>query len=292
MSYCTASRMSVRQTAFVRKPPSCFTENLLSMWIWMRERMDSELINTTTAIIAESNLISVRDNIEKNKNKICQEEEDLMQEIRIKAKTCRGGTKEQRASKLRKLLPMMQRFKRYRQQNALANQQLGLLNAQLTAFENGRFQKEMTDTLRASVRAMKKVGMSENDDTVYDIVDNLQDTITQQNQLSESLSMSLVNSMDDNSSSDEALMRELFALTGDVEDDEDTSMVPVPIPDSGAVAQYVTIIPHDKSSVPPVVMSVSIPVPPTDTNVVVEAREAQIEDPEHVVVEGMAAYGV
>lgn len=292
MSYCTASRMSVRQTAFVRKPPSCFTENLLSMWIWMRERMDSELINTTTAIIAESNLISVRDNIEKNKNKICQEEEDLMQEIRIKAKTCRGGTKEQRASKLRKLLPMMQRFKRYRQQNALANQQLGLLNAQLTAFENGRFQKEMTDTLRASVRAMKKVGMSENDDTVYDIVDNLQDTITQQNQLSESLSMSLVNSMDDNSSSDEALMRELFALTGDVEDDEDTSMVPVPIPDAGAVAQYVTIIPHDKSSVPPVVMSVSIPVPPTDTNVVVEAREAQIEDPEHVVVEGMAAYGV
>lgn len=292
MSYCTASRMSVRQTAFVRKPPSCFTENLLSMWIWMRERMDSELINTTTAIIAESNLISVRDNIEKNKNKICQEEEDLMQEIRIKAKTCRGGTKEQRASKLRKLLPMMQRFKRYRQQNALANQQLGLLNAQLTAFENGRFQKEMTDTLRASVRAMKKVGMSENDDTVYDIVDNLQDTITQQNQLSESLSMSLVNSMDDNSSSDEALMRELFALTGDVEDDEDTSMVPVPIPDSGAVAQYVTIIPHDKSSVPPVVMSVSIPVPPTDTNVVVEAREAQIEDPDHVVVEGMAEYGV
>lgn len=292
MSYCTASRMSVRQTAFVRKPPSCFTENLLSMWIWMRERMDSELINTTTAIIAESNLISVRDNIEKNKNKICQEEEDLMQEIRIKAKTCRGGTKEQRASKLRKLLPMMQRFKRYRQQNALANQQLGLLNAQLTAFENGRFQKEMTDTLRASVRAMKKVGMSENDDAVYDIVDNLQDTITQQNQLSESLSMSLVNSMDDNSSSDEALMRELFALTGDVEDDEDTSMVPVPIPDSGAVAQYVTIIPHDRSSVPPVVMSVSIPVPPSETKVVVEAREAQIEDPEHVVVEGMAAYGV
>lgn len=292
MSYCTASRMSVRQTAFVRKPPSCFTENLLSMWIWMRERMDSELINTTTAIIAESNLISVRDNIEKNKNKICQEEEDLMQEIRIKAKTCRGGTKEQRASKLRKLLPMMQRFKRYRQQNALANQQLGLLNAQLTAFENGRFQKEMTDTLRASVRAMKKVGMSENDDAVYDIVDNLQDTITQQNQLSESLSMSLVNSMDDNSSSDEALMRELFALTGDVEDDEDTSMVPVPIPDAGAVAQYVTIIPHDKSSVPPVVMSVSIPVPPSETKVVVEAREAQIEDPEHVVVEGMAAYGV
>jgi hypothetical protein len=287
----TTTIMSIQSNAFVRKPPSCFTESLLSWWIWMRERMDSELLNTTSAIIAESNLISVRDNIQKNKTKICQEEDDLMQDIRMKAKNCKGGTKEMRVSKLRKLLPLMQRFKRYRQQNALANQQLNLLNAQLTAFENGRFQKEMTDTLRASVTAMKKVGMTENEDAVYDIVDNLQETITQQNQISESLSMSLVNSMDDASSSDEALMRELFALTGEDEEEEtDLSIQPVPTPDAGAIAQYVTIIPPDKSKVTPAVMAVSEPLTPAGINAVEQSQEDGTKEQERA--EYGLAYGV
>jgi len=235
--------------------PSCFTENMLSVWIWVREHMNSRLVHTTKAMIAESNLLSVRDNIEKNKTKITAEEEDLMTELRTKAKSCKGGTREQRAIKLRKLLPLMQRFKRYRQQNALATKQLGLLNAQLSAFENGRFQKEMTDTLRASVVAMKKVGISEDEDAVYDIVDDLQETITQQNQISESLSVSLVNSMDDSSGSDDALMRELMALTGDDDDEPDTYITPVP--KSEAIAQYVTIIPPDKADMPPAVMEVA-----------------------------------
>lgn len=209
-------------------------------------------------MLAENNLLSVRDNIEKNKTKITTEEDSLKMDIRTKARACKGGTKEQRAIKLKKLLPLMQRYKRYRQQNALANQQLNLLNAQLNAFENGRFQKEMTDTLRYSVVAMKKVGISENEDAVHDIVDDLQDTITQQNQISESLSLSLVNSMDENSASDDSLMRELMALVGDDADEQDTHIAAVP--DSGAVAQYVTIIPPDQSDVSPAVMEVSVPI--------------------------------
>jgi hypothetical protein len=289
--------MSRYPTAFVQQRPGCFTENLLSLWIWMRERMDSELLNTTTAIIAESKLLSVRDNIEKNQTKITTEEETLMYEIRTKARSCKGGTKEQRAIKLKKLLPLMHRFKRYRQQNALANQQLGLLNAQLTAFENGRLQKEMTDTLRASVVAMKKVGMSENEDAVYDIVDNLQDTITQQNQISESLSMSLVNSMDDGTASDDALMRELFALTGDDDDDEPHAIIQ-PVPESGATAQYVTIIPHDKSNVSPAVMDVGIPEHRATTPPLQSVQPSPVNKMEDIQEEGpitqeqMMEYGV
>lgn len=230
--------------------------------------MDVELVNTTRAMIAESNLLSVRDNIDKNKTKIATEEGCLMVEIRTKAKACRGGNKDQRRAKLKKVLPLMQRLKRFRQQTALANQQLGLLNAQLNAFENGRFQKEMTDTLRASVVAMKKVGISETGDNVYDIVDDLQDTITQQNQLSESLSVSLVNTMDESSASDDALMRELMAMVGDDEDDIDQT-IPIVL-DTGGV-HSATIIPRDTTDIPivgtvdtiPVVMEVGAPVSPT-----------------------------
>jgi hypothetical protein len=242
--------------------------------------MDSGLVNTTTAMLAENNLLSVRDNIEKNKTKITTEEDSLKMDIRTKARACKGGTKEQRAIKLKKLLPLMQRYKRYRQQNALANQQLNLLNAQLNAFENGRFQKEMTDTLRYSVVAMKKVGISDNEDAVHDIVDDLQDTITLQNQISESLSLPLVNSMDENSTSDDSLMRELMALVGDDTDEQDTSIAAVP--DSGGVAQYVTIIPPDQSDVSPAVMEVGTPIS-TD---MYESNQGTEEDPGEIQDQG------
>jgi hypothetical protein len=196
------------------------TENLLSVWIWLRERMDVELINHTTAIVAESKLMTVRDNIEKNKDRNICEQEALMTELRSKARACKGVTaKEQRVAKLRKLLPTLQRCKRLRKQNALANQQLSLLDLQINAFENGRFQKQMTDTLRASVVAMKKVGISE--DNVGDVdtmVLDMEDTISQQTQISESLASTLVNTMDESSSSDDSLMRELMLLMGDDED--------------------------------------------------------------------------
>jgi hypothetical protein len=191
----------------------------MSLWIWMRERVDVQLVHTRTAMVAESNLVSVRENIDKNKQKTVAEQDALMGEIRQQARACRGGSKEQRVLKLKRLLPQMQRFKRFRQQTALASQQLSLLDVQINAFESGRFQKEMTDTLRASVVAMKKVGIK--DDDMDTVVMDIEETIQQQNELSDSLNMSVVNTMDEGGTSDEMLMRELMALAGDDDEGDD-----------------------------------------------------------------------
>jgi hypothetical protein len=234
-------------------------ENLLSIWIWMRESVDAEIRNRTTAMIAENNLVSVRDNIEKNKEKTIGEQESVMNELRTKARLCKGGTKEQRAVKLKKLLPLMQRFKRYRQQTQLASQQLGLLDTQINAFENGRFQKEMTETLRAGVVAMKKVGISDDASDMDTIVLDMEDALTQQHQLADSMSLSLVNSMDENS--DEGLMRELMALAGEDDDTEETidvhDQVTKTEPEKTAIPTVV---------LPPVTVSVTEQIPHIQTD--------------------------
>lgn len=225
--------MTQQYTPIQYPPPSCFKEHLISVWIWMREQVDVEIRNHTTAIVAESNLLSVRDNIEKNKLKTLNEQETLMVELRSKARACKQSpTKEMRLAKLKKLIPLLSRCKRYRQQTALASQQLSLLDMQINAFENGRFQKEMTDTLRASVVAMKKVGITDDASDVDTIVLDMEDTIAQQNQISEALSSSLVNSMDDSGSNDDSLMRELMLLMGDDEEGIEEVVTTVYQPDA------------------------------------------------------------
>jgi hypothetical protein len=168
-------------------------------------------------MIAESNLQAVRGNIEKNKVKTIQEQDILMNELRVKTKACKGGTKELRISKLRKLLPLLTRCKRYRQQGVLADQQLNLLDMQINAFETGRFQKEITDTLKASAVAMKKVGILDSDaDDVDNLLVDLEEKMARQVEIGDSMANSVVNSMEDN---DDSLMRELMAMMGD--DDSD-----------------------------------------------------------------------
>ncbi|KAJ1468664.1 hypothetical protein T484DRAFT_1854697 [Baffinella frigidus] len=116
----------------------------------------------------------------------------------------------------------MSAIKQSRQKTALADKQLKVLDMQINAFENLSFQKEMTDTLRASVAAMKKIGITDEDE-VNTMVLDIEDTMSQQNQVSDALSMTLVNSMDDTNTSDDALMRELMALMGDDEDTFETT---------------------------------------------------------------------
>jgi Snf7 len=219
-------------------------------------------------MVAESKLLCVRDSIEKNKQRAISDQEDLMTELRVKARACKGGTKEQRMIKLKKLVPMLQKCKRYRQQTALAGQQLGLLDAQINAFENGRFQKEMTDTLRASVVAMKTVGISEEHD-MDNIMLDMEDTIQQQNQIADAMSITLVNSMDDSTSSDDALMRELMALAGDDEDVEvseptNNNAIPTMSP--------ITKVPH----VLPTAVAVSVVLPTVTVDVTEERMPSTV----------------
>jgi len=183
--------------------------------------MDTELRNRTNSMIAESKLMSVRQNIDGNKEKALKEEESLMVDIRKKISSCRHLAREQRTLQLKKLIPQMQRFKRFKQQGALASQQLTLLDAQINAFENGRFQKEMTDTLRASVAAMKQVGIADDSD-VDKIFLEMEDNMHHQQDYTDSLNLSIVNSMDDPASNDEMLMRELMLMAS--EDDVDTKV--------------------------------------------------------------------
>ena len=186
----------------------------------MRETVDVEIRNRTSAMIAENNLVSVRDNIEKNKDKIASELDLVMDDLRTKARLCRGGTKEQCMFRLKKLVPLLHKAKGLRQKMHLAAQQLNLLDAQINAFENGRFQKEMTDTLRAGVVAMRKVGITDDGSDMDTIVLDMEDTMEEQKRLTESMSVSVVNSMDENNS-DENMMKELMAMAGNFDEVEE-----------------------------------------------------------------------
>ena len=205
----------------IDQPPSCMTETMMSLWIWMRERMDSDIRHRTTAMIAENNLMSVRETIDKNRQKAISEHEELSTDLRCKARSCRGGTKEHRMLKLKKLIPLMQRYKRCRNQIQMADKHTRLLDVQLAAFENGRFQKEMTDTLRASVTAMKRIGITEDIRLVDDMMIEVEESYTQQKDIADSMESSLINNMEDNTQTDESLMRELMLMMGDEEEVEE-----------------------------------------------------------------------
>ena len=200
-----------------REEPSCATELALSLWIWVRERIDPDLANRTTAMIAESNLLAVSVDLQKKKDKITEDHDNLFAKLRDKVRMCkRGATKEERLTNLKKLLPLMQTCKRYRHQKHLADKQTRLLELQINAFETGHFQKQMTDTLRASVVAMKKVGIMDDIDKVDSMMSDLEESVTQQNEISDSMENSLVNSMHDSSNTDDSLMRELMAMMRDL----------------------------------------------------------------------------
>jgi hypothetical protein len=252
-SNCIMSRESKNDTY---EQTSCMRENLLSVWIWMREMVDVEIRNRTTAMIAENNLVSVRDNIEKNKDKIAAEVDITMEDLRTKARLCKGGTKEQSMLRLKKLLPLLQKVKGLRHKMGLATQQLNLLDAQINAFENGRNQKEMTETLRAGVAAMRKVGITDDASDMDTIVLDMEETMEEQNRLTDSMTVSTINSMDENNS-DENLMKELMALAGNFEEVEES------IP-AGTVTPVVEPIKPTDPVLPTVVLptaSVSVTVP-------------------------------
>jgi hypothetical protein len=169
-------------------------------------------------MVAENNLLSVRDTVNKNKEKISVEYESISSDLQHKARLCRDGTREQRSVKLKKLIPLMHKLKRCRNQILIADKHTRLLEVQLNAFENGRFQKEMTNTLRASVYAMKKVGITEDIRLVDDMMVDVEESYTQQQDVADSMESSLINSMGDSSQSDESIMRELLAMMGGDDD--------------------------------------------------------------------------
>ena len=183
--------------------------------------MDADIRNRSTAMVAENNLLSVRDTVKKNKDKITVEYESILSDLRYKARLCREGVREQRVVKLKKLVPLMHKLKRCRNQILMADKHTRLLEVQLNAFENGRFQKEMTNTIRASVYAMKKVGITEDIRLVDDMMVEVEESYTQQQDVADSMESSLINSMDDSSQSDESIMRELMAMMGGDEDIEE-----------------------------------------------------------------------
>ena len=123
--------------------------------------------------------------------------------------------------KLKKLIPLMQRYKRCRNQIQMADKHTRLLDVQLAAFENGRFQKEMTDTLRASVTAMKRIGITEDIRLVDDMMIEVEESYTQQKDIADSMESSLINNMEDNTQTDESLMKELMMMMGDEEEVEE-----------------------------------------------------------------------
>ena len=208
------------------------SETVKSLWIWLRERMDSDILHRTTAMVAENNLMSVRDTIYKNKQKVMLEHDDISTDLRYKARSCRGGTKEQRIIKLKKLIPLMQKFKRCRHQIQMADKHTRLLDVQINAFENGRFQKEMTDTLRASVTAMKKIGITEDISLVDDMMVEVEESYIQQKDVANSLEGSLINNMDEDRPTDESLIGELMLMMGEEEDVEEIRAVDKPITDN------------------------------------------------------------
>ena len=206
--------------------PSCMRENMLSVWIWMRESLDVELRNRTTAMIAENNLISVRDNMEKNKDKIVCDRERATSDLMKKARLCKSSPKEQQKTQLKKLIPLLHSVKGIQKREMLVTNQLKLLDVQIDAFENGRCQREMTETLRAGVVAMKKVGIQDDASDMDNIVLDMEDSLIEHSKFADSMSLSLVNSMDD-TDTDEGLMRELMAMIGDENDNDEKKDVPI-----------------------------------------------------------------
>ena len=258
-------------------------ENMLSVWIWMRENLDVELRNRTTAMVAENNLISVRDNVEKTKEGINSDREKATDDLRAKVRLCKNAPKEQQKMKLKKLIPLLHNVKGIQKREALVTNQLKLLAVQIDAFENGRTQREMTETLRAGVVAMKKVGITDDVSTMDNIVLDMEDLNSEQNQFADSMSLSLVNSMDDGDT-DEGLMRELMAMLGEEDDTDQKIDIPiVNVPHKVETIPVVDIVPVVSTKplvvLPPLPMSVTELTTDPQSEHTVKADDREQEDP-------------
>ena len=210
--------------------------------------MDADIRDRSTAMIAENNLLSVRDTVNKNRQKITVEYESILSDLRYKARLCRGGEREQRVVKLKQLIPLMHKLKRCRNQILIADKHTRLLEVQLNAFENGRFQKEMTDTLRASVYAMKRVGITEDIRLVDDMMVQVEESYIQQQDVADSMESSLINSMDDSNQSDESILRELMVMMGGEDDIEEEHIAATDAPiESSRRPSLVPAIPNTVS---------------------------------------------
>lgn len=207
-------------------PPSWLSEQLLGLWIWGRHKLNPKLERETASIVAEGNLAHVRANINKNYEKLLGEVQKEQHALHMKmhsAKQLPG--RDAKLQQMRRLLPALKRLKRAQNQAHMVEKQLGVLDVQINAFETGRFQKEMAETLRSSISVLRKNGISEDDvSKMDDMVGDVEESMNLQNELSETLnSVNNVAAEDaagafagngTASMADEALLRELLSLAG------------------------------------------------------------------------------
>jgi hypothetical protein len=203
--------------------PSCLTEQAISAWIWFREKTDSTLRARAAALLAEDGLSTARDSVEKTRLKIQAQLEDTMQEVQEGCQRCkRVEVQSRRMVQLRQLIPLMQRAKRLRIQLANSQKQVTLLELQIDAFENGRVQKQLTESLKKSVEVMKTVGVPSSESTkIDDLMGEFEEQIQEQRDLSDTLDAGgILGGMREPdatslSESDDELLRELMTLMGE-----------------------------------------------------------------------------
>jgi hypothetical protein len=203
--------------------PSCLTEQAISAWIWFREKTDSTLRARAAALLAEDGLSTARDSVEKTRLKIQAQLEDTMQEVQEGCQRCkRVEVQSRRVAQLRQLIPLMQRAKRLRIQLANSQKQVNLLELQIDAFENGRVQKQLTESLKKSVEVMKTVGVPSSESTkIDDLMGEFEEQIQEQRDLSDTLDAGgILGGMREPdasslSESDDELLRELMTLMGE-----------------------------------------------------------------------------
>lgn len=205
-----------RQNNNGKAQTSCLSNQMMSLWIWFRESTNSQLKQRSAILLAEGSMTSVRDNIMQKRQRLHASLKQETAELNRGCDLCKGNkTNALQIAALRDLIPQLQRVKRIKAQIHTANQQLSLLEGQIEAFETGRLQKEMAESLQHSVSVMKSAGV---DSTRNEqILDSLHDTLQQQAEVSEQMQLPLQTMLENTNSmaatsNDEELLHELMAM--------------------------------------------------------------------------------
>lgn len=199
------------------RTPSCFREMAASLWVHMVSSMVPSIKAETAAVQAQDDLLNVLTRLRANESDIQGEIERLSDTLKTKKRDVvnrlHSGVlnKNTKLKAFSTLLPSIRKLRMLQSQYKVNQNRIALVMKQLEAFDNGKFQQSIVQTLKQSVSAMKQIGIGMKVDEIDDIMGDLDDSLLASNEVNEALSGQRMLSMDGESMNEDDLMRELDA---------------------------------------------------------------------------------
>lgn len=199
--------------------PSCVTQSAMSLWIWMRHKMDPKLRRATAQLLAGNSLENAKEKIEDTLTAYVSEEEMLQGQFGLAINRIKEISNNKiKHREIRSLAPKLTKLKRIQAQIHSLSNQINVLDRQIDSFRTDVVQTELLTSLRDSITVLKETSRDQSQTKcVDDVLDDMDEVLSKQQNFNESIALPLhTNTMVETEDSD--ILTELFSMFDDESD--------------------------------------------------------------------------